>query len=373
MSVEIKEVKSRKELRQFIHLPAKIHKNHAHWVPPIYSEEWKYFNSRKNKAFSYCDTILFLASRNGEVAGRIMGIINHRYNSYRQEKNVRFAYLECRQDQEVFHGLLEHVERWAQQKGMVKIVGPMGFSDQDPEGFLIEGFEYTPTLATYYNFEFTLRLMEKEGYTKEVDYVVYKVNLLREIPEFYKRIYQRVSKKKDFALVEFNKRKQLRKYIRPVFGLMNECFKDIYGYLPLNEEEMNSLARRYLPLADPRFIKIAIKNDRVIGFIIGIPNLSEGVRKAKGRLFPFGLFYILRSAKRTKQLDLMLGGIKEEYRGRGIDVMLGMKIIESAQKAGFEYVDSHHELETNFRMHAEMERLGGEVYKRFRIFQKNWQ
>ena len=371
MPVEIKEVKNRKEHRQFIYLPSKIHKNHAHWVPPIYSEERRYFNSKKNKAFSCCDTIRFLASQNGEALGRIMGIINHRYNNYRQEKYARFAYLECGDNQEVSHGLLEHVERWAQQKGMVKIIGPMGFSDQDPEGILIEGFEHTPTLATYCNFEFIPRLIEKEGYTKEVDYVVYKVDLLREIPEFYKRIYQRLTQRKNFELVEFDKRKQLKKYIRPVFCLMNECFKDIYGYLPLNEEEMDELAKRYMPLADPRFIKIAVKNDRLIGFIIGIPNLSEGIRKAKGRLFPFGLFHILRSAKRTKQLDLLLGGIKEKYRGRGIDVMLGMKIMESAQKAGLAYIDSHHELETNFKMRAEMERLGGKVYKRFRIFQKS--
>jgi hypothetical protein len=369
--VEIKEVKSRKELRQFIYLPANIHRDHTQWVPPIYVEEWKYFNSYKNRAFSYCDTILFLAIRNGEPQGRIMGIINHRYNSYRQEKYARFSCLECRDDRDVSHGLLEHVEGWARQKKMVKIVGPMGFSDQDPEGFLVEGFEHTPTLATYCNYEFIPRLIEKEGYAKEVDYVVYKVNLLREIPEFYKRIYQRLSQRKDFKLGEFDTRKQLKKYIRPVFSLMNECFKDIYGYLPLNEKEMGELAQRYLPLVDPRFVKIVVKNDLLIGFIIGIPNFSEGIRKAQGRLFPFGLFHILRSAKRTKQLDLLLGGIKEEYRGRGIDVMLGLKFIESGQKAGFEYIDSHHELESNLRMRAEMERLGGEAYKRFRIYQKS--
>jgi GNAT superfamily N-acetyltransferase len=371
MSIETKEVKTRKQLREFIYLPARIHRNHINWVPPFYSEEWKYFNPKKNKAFSYCDVVLLLAYRNCKAVGRVMGIINHRYNNYREERNGRFAYLECREDQEVGHELLKYVEKWARAKGMDKIVGPLGFSDQDPEGYLIEGFDFTPTLSTYYNFEYLIQLLEKEGYAKEVDYVVYKVNLLKEIPEFYGRIYKRISKKKGFALVEFSKKKQLKAHIRPIFYLMNDCFRNIYGYLPLDEKEMDKLAKRYLAFVDPRFIKIVINNDKeVIGFIIGIPNLSEGIRKARGRLFPFGIFLIFRSAKKTKQLDLMLGGIKEEYRGRGVDAILGMKIMESARKAGFECVDSHHELESNYKMHAEMERIGGKVYKRFRIFQK---
>lgn len=299
-----------------------------------------------------------------------MGIINHRYNSYCQVKNARFAYFECWDEQEIAHELLGYVEKWAKSKGMEKIVGPMGFSDQDPEGFLIDGFEHTPSLATYYNFEYLIRLLEKESYSKEVDYVVYKVDVTMKMPDFYKKIYQRVSRKKEFKLVEFTNRKQLKEFIRPTLVLMNECFKDTYGYLPLDEEEIDALAKRFLPLIDPRFIKIVTKNIEVIGFIIGIPNLSDGIRKAKGRLFPFGIFKILKSAKKTKQLDLLLGGVKEKHRGRGLDVMLGLKTIESAQKAGFEYIDSHHELETNVKMRAEMERLGGKVYKRFRIFQK---
>jgi len=371
MSIKVKKVTSHKHLRTFIHLPRLIHRNHTNWVPPIYSEEWRYFDSKKNRAFSYSDTILLLAFREDKAVGRIMGIINHRYNNFRSEKNARFAYLECWDDQEVAHGLLDYVEKWAKEKAMEKIVGPMGFSDQDSEGFLIDGFEHTPTLATYYNFEHIVRLLEYEGYKKEVDYVVYKLDVQKEIPEFYKKIYKRVLKKEEFGVVEFSKRKQLKPNILPVMNLMNECFRDIYGYFPLNEEEMVELGKRYLPLLDPHFIKIVRRDKEVVGFIIGIPNLSEGIRRAHGRLFPFGIFKILQAARKTKQLDLMIGGIKEEYRGRGIDVLLGLKTIESAKKAGFEYMDSHHELETNLKVRAEMERLSGKVYKRYRIFQKN--
>jgi len=370
MSFEIKEVKARKQLKEFISLPAKIHCNHANWVPPIYIDEWKYFNPKKNKAFFYSDAVLVLAYHDGNAVGRVMGIINHHYNDYQEEKNGRFSYLECKDDQKVAHALLEYVEKWAKAKGMEKIVGPIGFNDQDPEGYLIEGFEHEPTLATYYNFEYIIRLLENEGYTKEVDYVVYKLNIPKEMPEFYKKIYQRAVRKKHYQILEFSKRKQLKPYIRPIFRLMNECFENIYGFQPLDEEEMDDLAKRYLPILDPRFIKIVTRNSEVIAFNIAMPNLSEGIRKAKGRLFPFGVFKILREAKKTRQLDSLIGGIKEQDRGRGVDVMIGFKTIESAQKAGFEFVDSHHELETNLKVRAEMERLGGQVYKRFRIFQK---
>lgn len=371
MPVEIKPVACRKDLRTFIYLPEQIHRGHRNWVPPLYLDEKAYFNRKKNEAFSYSDTILALAFLQERPVGRIMGIINHRYNAHRSEKNARFGFLECRDTQGIAHALLAYVEKWAREKGMEKVIGPMGFSDQDPEGFLVEGFDAPPSLASYCNFEYLIRLLGNEGYKKEVDYVVYKVDLTGRIPGFYERIFQRAARRKEFTLVEFAKRKDIKAYILPIFQLMNDCFKDIYGYMPLTEEEMKRLAKRYLPLVDPRFIKIIARNSEVVAFIIGVPNMSEGIRKARGRLFPVGLFQILRAAKRSKQLDLLLGGIRESCRGMGLDVLLGYKTIETARRAGMEYIDSHHELETNMKMRAEMERIGGQIYKRFRIFGKN--
>jgi hypothetical protein len=371
MKVEIREVVNRKQLKEFIHLPARIHQNHPKWIPPIYKDEWTYFDSSSNPEFQHSETMLALAWQNDEAAGRIMGLINHRYNRYRQENSARFAYLECWDNQEVAHALLSFTERWAIERNMQKIVGPMGFSDQDPEGFLIEGYEHEPTLATYYNFEYMIRLLEKEGYKKDVDYVVYKLVVPEEMPEFYRRIYSRISRSKNFHLIEFSKKNQLKPYIRPIFELMNDTFKDIYGYFPLDVKEMDELGKRYLPVIDPRFVKLVARNDEIVAFIIGIPNMAQGLRKAKGHLLPLGIFKILRAAKKSKQLDLYLGGIKEEVRGKGLDVMMGVKMIESCIKAGIEFMDSHHELEGNLKMRSEMERLGGEVYKRYRIFQKS--
>jgi GNAT superfamily N-acetyltransferase len=370
MDVHVKKVTRRGELKKFIYLPAKIHRDHAKWVPPIYAGEWRFFNRRKNRAFSYCDTTLALAYRGTRLAGRIMGIINKRSNDLRGERNGRFGCLECFDDEKVAHRLLDYAEEWARKKGMNKLVGPLGFTEQDPEGFLVEGFEYEPTIATYYNFEYILRFLESKGYAKEVDYVVYKVRLFNEIPDFYQRISNRVLTRGKFALAEFTKRKELKPYILPILGLMNETFDDLYGYTALDEAEMVSLAKQYLPVIDPRFVKVIIKDEQVIAFVLGIPNMSEGIRRAKGRLFPFGIIKILRAAKKAKQLDLLLGGIKQEYRGKGLDAVMGTAMMRSAKNAGFTHVDSHHEMETNVKVRAEMERLGGELYKRYRVFQK---
>ncbi len=373
MSVETREVKTRKGIKTFIYLPEKIHANHPNWVPPIYMDERKYFNPKKNKAFSYCQTTLLLAYRGEKVVGRIMGIINSRYNEYREEKVARFGYLETWEDPETVHALLSHVEDWARGVGMTRIVGPYGFSDQDPEGFLIEGFEPRATIATYYNFEWLPKMVEAEGYTKDIDYFVYKVDIPKELPEFLTKIYERVQNRGNFEVVELKRRKDIKPWVRPALRLMNECFieSNIYGYTPLDEKEMDALAKRYLPILDPRFIKVATKNGEVVGFIIGIPDLTEGIQKARGRLFPFGFIHILRAAKKTRQLDLLLGAVKDKYRGMGVDVLMGTKMLISAQEADMDFWDSHHEMETNIRVRAGMERIGGEIYKRFRVYQKN--
>ena len=373
MEVSVREVKTRKDLKRFIYLPEKIHADHPNWVHPIYMDEWKYFNPEKNKAFSYCDSIILLAFRGEEAVGRIMGIINCRYNEYKNEKIIRFGYLETWEEEEVIRALLNYVEDWAREKGMTKIIGPYGFSDQDPEGFLIKGFENRATIATYYNFEWMPHLVEKQGYTKDVDYVVYKLDVPEEVPEFYRRILERVQRKGDFEIVEFRKRKELKSWIKPIMRLMNECYleSNIYGYTPLDENEMEDLAKRYMPVINPRFVKVIKKGNEVASFIIGIPDFTEGIQKARGRLFPFGFLKILRAAKKTKQLDLLLGAIKEKYRGRGLDVFMGVKMIFSANEAGMKIMDTHHEMEENVKVRREMEKMGGKLYKLFRVFQKN--
>jgi hypothetical protein len=372
MAIEVREVQSRRDLKTFIHLPEKIHSGQPNWLPPLYMDEWKYFDPAKNKTFSYCPTLRLLAWRDGRPVGRVMGIINSRFNEYRKEGLVRFGYLETWEEPEVVHALLQRVEDWARGLGMTRIIGPYGFSDQDPEGYLIDGFEHHATIATYYNFEWLPRFVENEGYTKDIDYFVYKLAVPKEIPEFYMKIYERGVRKGNFKVVEFRKRKELRPWIRPILGLMNECYTagNIYGFAPLDEKEMDDLAKRYMPILDPRFIKVVARGSEVMAFIVAMPDMSAGIRKARGHLFPFGFIRVLRAAKKTKQIDLLLGAVKEVHRGLGLDALMGAKMLMAARDAGFEIMDTHHEMEANVAVRAIMERMGGKVYKRYRVYQK---
>jgi hypothetical protein len=217
------------------------------------------------------------------------------------------------------------------------------------------------------------RLAEKEGYIKDIDYYVYKLSVPNELPEFYIKIHERIQRRGSYIVHEFRKRKELRPWIRPVLGLMNECYtnSNIYGFAPLDEKEMDDLAKRYLPVVNPRFVKAVTKDDEIVSFIIGIPDMTEGIQKARGRLLPFGFIKVLRASKKTKQLDLLLGAVKERYRGLGLDVLMGVKMLQSASEAGFKTLDTHHEMESNVKVRAEMERMGGVLYKKFRVYQKN--
>lgn len=372
MNLEIKQVTGRKELHRFIHLPAKIHKDHTNWVPPIYIDEWTYFNPEKNKSFSYSDTVLLLAYRNGKAIGRIMGIINHRYNKSHNENHARFCWMECYNEPDVAAALLNWIQDWARSKKMEKLVGPLGFSDKDPQGFLIEGFDQPMVIATNCNYPYIVDLIEKNNFVKKVDLVVYRIIIPEQLPPVYEQLAERALSKLNLTVLEFNRKSQLKSLIRPALGLMNETFTEIYGYDKMDDREMDELAARYMPIIDPRFVKcISNEKNEIVAFVIGIPDMTPGMIRSKGYLFPFGIFFILQSAKKTKQLDLFLGAIREDYRNSGLDAVMAIKMKASAQKAGFKYVDSHLELENNFKVRAEMERAGGEVYKRYRIYTKN--
>ena len=368
----VKEVTSKKGLKEFVMLPSRIHKGHKNWVPPIYMDDFSFFNPKKNSSFQYCDHIRLLAYRSGELVGRIMGLINHRYNDRRNENNARFSYLETFDDQEVVHALVTKVESWAKSLGAEKIVGPLGFSDKEPQGYMIEGFDESVLIATVCNMPYQVGLLEKEGYSKEVDLVSYKTPLTKELPPIYQRILPRLEKlNQEFKILEFNNRFELRKYIRPVLRLTNKAFVDIYASMPYEEPEMDEFANRFILFLNPHFIKVVLdRNNEVIAYVIGMSDISNGIRKSKGKVLPFGIFTMLRSGRKSNQLNLLLGAVEERYRGRGLDVLMALKLFKSARDRGKVVVDSHIVWEGNTKMMAEYERIGGEIYKRYRIYQK---
>lgn len=368
--VVIKQVINKRDKRVFIYLPSKIHRNDPNWLPPIYSDEWLLFDEKKNKSFQYADTVLYLAYRDRKVVGRIMGIINRRYNEIHNEQNGRFCFMESYEDQEVVHAMINRVEEWAHERGMVKLVGPLGFSDKDPQGFQIEGFEYPSFIVCPTNESYLPEMITREGYEKEEDLVNYLTKVPDELPDVYQKIISRVSQNNGYRVIEFHSKKEFNKYIIPVLELMNQTFVEIYGFVPLEDNEKKEMASRYIMILNPKFVKVVEAPDGVVGFAIGIPDISNAVLRSKGRLFPFGILRIMLALKRSKKLLMLLGGVRKDYRNKGLDVLMAVKMLQACMEYKMELIDLHLILEKNTRMRAECERIGGQVIKRFRIFQK---
>jgi GNAT superfamily N-acetyltransferase len=372
--VIVTQVKRGKDFKAYLSLPYALHEGHALWVPPLRLFERNFLNPRKNRHLDCSSVVCFLARRGGEAAGRIMGIINRRLNETLSAPEARFCNFESIDDEETARALLGAVEGWARENGMRRVVGPLGFSNQDPQGFLVEGFGERPSIGTICNFDYVPRLLESAGYLKEVDYVTYRIPIRGEVPVEIGRIAEWAKKRLKVRLVEPESRKEAMRWLPRALRFMNETYTEIYGFIPLTEEVIRKTSRTYAQILDPAFIKIAVdERGETVGFMFGVRDVTEGFRRARGRLVPFGYFAIKLHQKRAKRLDLLLGAIKAEYRGRGIDTLLGIAMVESARAKGMEYADSHHELESNRLMRAEMEKVGGTVYKRHRVYRKEIQ
>lgn len=372
MNVRMQEVTRKSDLRKFIYLPAHLYTQWLNWVPPLYDDEWKLHDPRRNEALSYSEVVRYIAWSGGSPVGRIMGIINHTYNDFHNEKTARFFNLDCIDDQSVASALLNKVRDWALSKHMNQLIGPYGFSDKDPQGLQIEGLQHLPVIATPSNPPYVQKLIEYEGFTKRIDCVTYRLPLGDQMPPSYERIYERQKRNQNFRVIEFRTKRQLKRYIVPVFRIVNATYANLFGFVPMSEAEIYKFAAQYLPVLDPAFVKVIVnKSNDVIAFIVGMPDMSPGLQRAKGKLFPFGFIHILRSMKRTRQLNLLLGAVAERYRGSGLTVLLAKSLFTTARIRNLEYVDSHLILETNRQMRSACESAEGVVYKRYRIYQKS--
>ena len=372
MNIIVKPVLGKREMHHFIHLPARIHRNHSNWVPNLYSDEWTFFSTEKNRSFAHCDSLFLMAWIDGKPVGRIMGLISHKYNELRGEKNARFNYLEAPDNRQVIEALLQHVEEWARQKGMEKLVGPLAFSDKDPQGYLVSGFDEPIAVATHCNYPYIVEHLKALDYHKDIDLVVYKIRIPEETPELYQKVAAMASRNNpELKLMEFTRRRDLKPWIRPVFTLINETFTEIYGFMPFTLEEMDDFANRYLLVMDPRLVKVVVRGDGIpVSFVMGMPDISRGFQRSRGYLFPFGFIHLLLAGKRTRQLNLLLGAVHPDYQNRGLDTLMGSAMLDSAREQGMDTIDSHLEMESNTKVRAEMEYMGGKVYKIYRVFGK---
>ncbi len=369
--VRVEEVRDAKALRRFIHLPEHLPGQRPNRVPPVWADEHAFHDPRRNNVLKVCDHVRFLAWQGDRCTGRIMGIIHRGHNQAHGERTARFYQLDMIDDRAVGAALLAAVEQWARGHGMQRIIGPFGLSDKDPQGAQVEGFEHLPVIATPTNPEFLPGHIEACGYTKFSDAVSYRTPIPEALPPVYARIAGRLASTAEFRIVPIHSRRTLKPWVVPVLRLVNETYGDLLGFTPLTPEEMKKLAAQYMPVLDPELVKVLVdREDRPVAFVVAMPDMSEGLRKAKGRLFPLGFIHVLRSMRRSKQLDLLLGAVQPHLQGRGLTCLLANELLGTARRRGFTHMDSHLILETNTRMCAEVERLGGKVWKRYRVYGK---
>lgn len=372
MSITIKEITSEQDLKTFIYLPERLHQKHYNWVPPLYMDEKKFFNTKKNPAFSHNTTALFLAYKNNEVVGRVMGIVPLDFNQLKNTKSARFSYLETNKDEAVFQALIQKVEEWARQQGCTEVIGPMGFSDKEPQGFLLKGFDEPQMPVTNHSFDFMVDFITRQGYKPYIELCQYEVPLSQEMVNRYDIFAQRVLQQHQISAKEFKHIREVKPFVKSVFELINSTYTDIYGFTKVSEQEAEEFAQRFLPLLNPRLIKIVTnKEGKVIAFVIAMPNVNEGIQKARGHLFPFGWFHILRAMKTSKRLVLLLGAVQNEMQNKGLDAMLAVKLLNSAIQLGFKVMDSHLIMRENIKMRGIIERIdGNRMYKEYGIFRK---
>lgn len=372
MNVQIKTVVKKKDLKTFVKIPFEIFKDNPYWVPPLIIEELKTFDKKDNPAYESADSRLFVAYKDGKAVGRIAGIISYAANDKYKTKNLRFGWFDTINDYDVASALFQEVENWGEELGMETLTGPHGFSDMEPEGMLIEGFDQIPTIAVLYHHPYYHELAGKYGFEKDVDYVEIKGEIPETgIPDKLVRLAERIKERSNFKILEFKRKKDLFLKGQEVFHLLNETFEKLYGTIPLSEKQINYYIKKYFSFVDRDLVKVvANQQDEVVGFVVTIPNLSQAFQKAKGRLLPLGWYHILKGLKGHEMLDLYLIGIMEKYRGLGVDILMVTEIAKAALEKGFRYTKSNVILAENKKAQAQLKYFRPQIYRRKRIFKK---
>jgi len=372
MEILIKEVRNKRQLRSFVNFPGKLYKGNKYWIPQLSNDEMSLFDPVKNPAFEFCESRQWLAYKNGKIAGRIAGIINHEFIEKWNDGFCRFGWIDFIDDREVSKVLINEVEKWAEEKGLTAVHGPLGFTDLDPEGMLIEGFEELGTIATIYNYPYYPEHLKELGYEKDADWIEYEIKIPEAVPERIARIAEIVQKKNNLRIIHATKISQLKPYLYDIFEVLNNSYKDLYGFIPLSEKQIALYIKQYISLANPEYISLILdKNDRVAAFGLTFPSLSRAFQKAKGSLFPFGFIHILRALKKKDIIDLYLMGVRPELQGKGANALILSQLIESYIRNGIDRAESNPELETNNKVQDQWKSFDRRQHKRRRCFIKH--
>lgn len=371
MSVTLKKVESKADIKQFVRLPFEIYKDNKYWVPPIIKDEIKALDPLHNPAFSFCDAVFYLAYKNGKCVGRIGAIINKKYNEKTGEQYVRFAKLEFFDDVEVVDTLIHAAEDFGRKNGMKKVHGPLGFTNLDTQGMLVEGFDYLPSVASVYHLPYYRKHLERLGYQKENDWIEFELKLGEHAVKKAKRGADLVGKRYGFKVVTFNDRKQMQPYVKKIFSVLNEGFAKLPYVVAFDERTKTLYAEKYIKILNPRYVFVVEKENEPIGFLVALPNLSKAMQKVRGKLFPFGFTHILKALKHPRVIDLLLVGVLPQYEKTGAVVTLFAELQHTMLQNNIDTMETTGIFETNQAVIAHWKNYDHIQHKRRRCFVKN--
>lgn len=378
-SIQIKRVETKKDLKRFIEFHYDLYKGNPYDVPNLYSDEVNTLSKNKNAAFDFCEAEYYLALKEGKIVGRVAAIINHKANEKWKKKDVRFGWIDFIDDIEVSRALFKAVEEYGRKKGMDDIVGPLGFTDMDPEGMLTWGFDKLGTMATIYNYEYYPQHMEKlGGWEKDNDYVEYYLVVPEKSPEKYTKIAEMVEKRYNLHVRKLTKKDIFQGgYGKKLFDLINLTYSDLYGFSELTDRQIDQYVKMYFPFADLNLVTViedGNKDNQLAGLGITIPSLSHALQKCRrGRLFPFGWWHLLRAIKfhKTDGVDLLLMGFLPEYRSKGANALLFADLIPRYVNYGFKWGETQVEMESNEGVQSQWGPLDPINHKKRRCYRRS--
>ena len=374
MGITIVEVTSKKQLKQFVAFPLSLYKGHPYFVPPLNFDELNTLQEKVNPAFDHCEARYWLAYKNNEIVGRIAGIYNKAYEAKWKRAYMRFGWIDFVEDIEVVRALMNTVEAWAKEKNLTAVHGPLGFTDLDYEGMLVEGYEERGTMATIYNYPYYPQLMKELGYEKDVDWVEYRVNVPEQTPEYINKIAELVRKRYQLNIVQLKSAKDILPYAKDIFRLVNETYSELYGVVELTDKQAADYTKMYFSMVKKDFVTlITDKQNKLIGFGLTMPSLSAALQKAKGSLFPFGFIHLLKALKKNDEADMYLVAIDKEYQGKGVNALLMQQTNIAFNKFGIQYAETNPELEVNEKVQSIWEHYVARQHKRRRCFIKQLQ
>lgn len=373
MAVEIVKVEGKALLREFITFPEKLYKDCPNFVPALIGDEFDTLDKKKNAAFDYCDADLFLARKDGKTVGRVAAIINHNANKTWNEKTCRFGWMDFTEDLEVVEALIGTVTEWGRKRGCNQLKGPLGFTDMDKEGSLVEGYEHLSPFTCLYNYPYYDRLLKEVGLEKNVDWTQTVVEISPELPPMFQ--YAPIVEKRFGLSIVNSKFKNMRdlgkKYGMSIFHMYNETFAPLYQFAPLTDKQIKRYLQTYIPILNKDFVPIVVDSEgNPVGFAFCVPSLSKAVKASGGRLFPFGFLRILRALKKNDTIEALMIGVLPEYQGKGANVLIFKMLHENCIKAGITRLILNPELEENFKVQTLFSEYKTEPFMRRRSYTK---